>query len=325
MTRHFLYNVGLLILLALAVMAGAFLLRDTTAPLVIAPLASDDFGEVTVVTDADGTRSIRDASGNLVRIHAYQRIVAASLLATEATATMVERDRIVAFSSYAQDGPMRGYQYADKPGVQSIADTERILALMPDLVLYNEHLDQATLARLREQGVATFDLGPMVGVNSFIQSFALVATLLDVPERRVHYLQGFRRRLAQVNCHRDEPAPEALFVVAIAGSLYGGTTGTSYADILHYAGVEDIAAGAYSGWPEYSPELLLALNPQWIVTSDRSVEALCTQSRLRELNACRTSPARIVAVPSENLEDVGAGILTAAEIVHDQIFGACPR
>jgi ABC-type Fe3+-hydroxamate transport system substrate-binding protein len=111
--------------------------------------------------------------------------------------------------------------------------------------------------------------------------------------------------------------PVGLYVSIYGDALYGGTDGTSYHDVLTAAGVRDAASGRYDGWPRYTPEALLALDPELIVTHGGMMHALCSRSGLDQLRACQQR--RVVEVDGALLGDPGLSMLDAAEDVFDAI------
>ena len=318
-------NRALVFATAAGLVGGALLFNPSRGP-APEPFESGERWQVARALDASGAPARQDSQRQLGPMRRYERIVSASLASTEILDALVERDRIAAFFRWSQQNQTTGYRYADKPGVDSVRDLENIIAQRPDLVVYNAQFDPPTLARLSELGIATFDLGPMLGVDSFLNQAATLATLVGVEARLETWLSGFERRLQSVACHANYPEVSAVIVSAISGSFYGGTRGTAYADILRYAHVQDAAARDYQGWPHFSPEQLLALNPDWIISTEGGRDAICTHGALTQLRACRRDAEQVLEVPASILDDVGQNMLRATELVHDGIHGACaPR
>src|SRR5690606_20566056 len=101
----------------------------------------------------------------------------------------------------------------------------------------------------------------------------------------------------------------AVYVVVYGGRIYGGTRGTSYHDVIRLAGLSDLAAGAHEGFPQYTTEELLRMDPEIIVTRVGMAEAICRQPGLEGLRAC---PAGVVEIDEAVLEDPGLGMIDAA-------------
>jgi len=83
--------------------------------------------------------------------------------------------------------------------------------------------------------------------------------------------------------------------------------------VLEHAGLRDGAAEAgFDGWPELTPEQVLAINPQYLVTRPGMGSVLCGRDALSALRACRR-PHGVLEVDGMLLDDPGPTILEAAE------------
>lgn len=273
---------------------------------------------VTIVTLPGGRRALRDATGTLVELRPYRRILSASMLTDCLLHELAEPQRIVGVTTYYREQSPWAYQLTDKPALAGIGDLETVLALHPDLVLTNSVGDAARIARLRERGIAVFDLGEMHGVTSLLADIHLVAHLLGHPERGARFATAWQRRFEAVDAALgNRTRRRAMFLTVYAGRIFGGTRGTSYGDVLAAAGLDDVAAADYSGWPQYSSEDLLRLDPDLIVTKAGTPGELCRMPGLDRMKACRT-PGAFIEVDGGVIEDAGPAMLDAAE----QIFAA---
>lgn len=322
MTPRGAINIVTLLFLCLAVYAVTSSLRKSAITPTKNAFDLRQERKISIETTPDGKPAVRDARGALVPIEPYQRIIAGSITSTEIIHELIENDRIVAYSAYADPGGP--WKYAHKPQVEQIADVERILSLKPDIVFYNGPIPAEPLARLRENGVQTFDLGRMLGLESYLDEVEVILTVLGATERYDAYRYTVERRAQSIVCKDIATPAEAMYVGIIASTIFGGTQGTSYADVLRLAGVQDAAAAKFTGWPQYSTEDLLAINPPWIVTPQGDGKPLCEYGSLRNLQACANGRSGIVEVPGELLGGAGTSILDAAAQVFDQIYGPCP-
>jgi iron complex transport system substrate-binding protein len=100
--------------------------------------------------------------------------------------------------------------------------------------------------------------------------------------------------------------------------MYGGTTGSSLHDVIVSAGLHDGAEGKFRGWPAYTHEDLLALDPDVVLTQVGMAAKLCTHPGLDQLAACR-KPNRFVELPASMLTDPGLAVIDAAEALASTI------
>ncbi len=271
------------------------------------------------VTLPDGGRALRDATDVLIRLEPYARIASGSLLTDPLLLLLCSPENIVSFSGRA---PLTrdAHRYAGKPSTDATRNIEQLLKLKPDLVLVNSLGERAWVDRLRESGLVVFDLGPMWGVQTFLQSVSALGELTGRPEVARDLAAHFLTRLESVARHL--PAADrrkALYINIYGSHMYGGTRGSSYHDVLSYAGLIDVAAKDFQGWPTYTPEVLLTLDPDVIVTHTGLRSSLCERGELGGLTACSPRGA-VIEVDGNLVSDAGLGMLDAAELIHHAAY-----
>jgi iron complex transport system substrate-binding protein len=267
---------------------------------------------------AEGGQALRDASGALIPLGPYRRVASGSSLADPILLELCAPDEVVSFSSRAADA-RDAHRYAGKPSIDA-RRVEALLAARPDLVLVNSLGDLAWVQKLRDAGLRVFDLGPMRGLDTFARNVLAVGWLVGRLEAARQLELAFRERLAAVARHVPAGARHGGLYLGIHGNqLFGGTRGTSYHDVLTFAGLLDVAARDQQGWPSFSPEQLLAMDPQHIVTQLGMGNALCQRGELGRLRACR-DPSGVIELDGRLLSDPGFGLLEASEAVHRAVY-----
>lgn len=232
------------------------------------------------------------------------RIVSLGMVSDAILADFCEPERVVAVSAWST-GPV-ARRWAGKPRLRGLDDLEAIIALRPDLVLVSsDGTEGERLARLQAAGVPVVVLRPMQGLATYGADLVQVGELLGRGAEARASGERLRARLARV-ADPTRPRPRALYAAGFGGVLFGGTTGTSYHDVLVAAGCDDIAAGVYTGWPQYSREQLLALRPEVVLTKEGAELPMIPG-------------ARIIALPGELLEDPGPRLLEAAEALQARL------
>ncbi len=270
----------------------------------------------------DGGRGLVDATGVAVPLRDYRRIIAGSTVARELLVALAERDRIAAVVDYGLDNHPWRHRYDGIEHIATVTDVERVVSLAPDLILVHGLRDPARVTRLREAGFEVFDLGQMRGRMDLIPNVHQIAALLGDPARGARYAATWERRMAAVAADVPRRAwPTAIYASIYGNRIFGGTTGSSFADIVAAAGLVDGAAGRYRGWPRYSAEDLLVLDPERIVTNEGMGERLCGQPELDRLRACRDGRRGVVEMPRGLLTAPGPRMLEAAELLREQVHG----
>lgn len=258
--------------------------------------------------------SIADSGGARVPARAYRRIASGSTVADRLLLELCEPERVIAFTSASADGP-DGYRYRSRAHIDRLDDAERIARLAPDLVLLHNVADARRVERLRDAGLNVFDLGSLRGASTIPDDARRVAAFCGAPERAEPWIRAWERRLRSIARHiPSERRKSAAYLALYAGRIFGGTRGSSFHDVLTYAGLRDVAAARFEGWPQYADEQVLALDPDVIVTRRGMGRALCARASMATLRACREH--RVLEIDGALLDDPGPGILDAAEAVH---------
>lgn len=287
-----------------------------------APLTS-----LTPERDAQGRLGLRDADGMFVPLAHFQRIASGSMVADRVLLDLCEPTRVVALSAAGAANPRWAPRYAGKVLFGSRAPLEQILALKPDLLVVHQLVDASYVARLRENGVQVFALGHMHGLDSLLPMIRALGVLIGAPERANQYAHTLERRMHALH-ERASRGKTALYLGSYGDKLYGGAGDTSYHDVLAAAGLIDVAARAgLTGWPELSPERVLALDPDLLLTRDGMGRVLCNRTGLSQLRACATQGA-VIELPAALLDDPGPSMLEAAEALVEaleQIDAAAKR
>lgn len=268
-------------------------------------------------------QQVTDASGVAVPVRNFQRIVSASTVADGLLVELIDKRRMLAFTTYSMSQGWQRQRFAGAVPIDTINDIEAILNLKPDLVLASLHGSEQQVARLREAGISVFNLGEMRGVTGFLSSVRTLSQLLQIPSEGEHYATIFLRRLQRIAAHLPQQARKSVAYVAVFGSkLYGSGRNTNYADVFHYAGVIDRGSEHYENFPEYSAEQVLQLDPDLIVAREGTKEALCSYPGLSGLRACRDPLHAILELPEAVISSAGTEMLIAAETIHDFVYGA---
>ena len=277
--------------------------------------------EITRITLADGRLAVRDAQGTAIPLGHYTRIVSLGLESDALLSELCERDRIIAVSTYQR--PTVALHLAGLPRLAGLDNLETVIALAPDLVLVSSTADQLDrLTRLRQAGLTVCNLGPQRGVASLIPNARLIGALIAADDRANRFVTTFTHRLANVaaSLPANHPRRRALYLGLFGHEIYGGTRGSSYHDVLTAAGLIDVAAEQYSGWPKLSVEEVITLNPEVIVLSPSSATALRALPGIQALRA--VTDGHLLIIGDGILEDPGPGLLDAAEAVFRAAYPA---
>jgi iron complex transport system substrate-binding protein len=276
------------------------------------------------VSIGSGEFAVADASGHLVALRNYRRIVSTNLVTDRLLVELCEPTRILAVSTAAAARRRDGYRYQGMTTVDGFGPPEAMVALKPDLVLTNSFGAPGSADRLRGAGIEVFDLGELRGESSLGAVVSSLGLLLGAPERAQRLLDGFASRMHALPARLGTRQPKrALFLSTLGPDLQGGTSGTSYHDIMTAAGLVDVAAEHYRAWPAYASEQVLALAPDIIVTRAGFAAGICNYPGMDHVGPCR-GQGRIIELDGELLDEPGLAMLDAAEELFALAYGAQP-
>ncbi len=256
---------------------------------------------------------VTDARGERTPSASYRRIVSLHGVADFALLHLVEPERLVGVSGYSLLDHPDGWRFGERPSVGPSNQLEEALALHPDLVIVSNFTSAAQITRLRDAGVAVFDLGPMRGVTTTLANIHTLGRLLRVPGRARALAERYRRELRALDAAvPDEAMASGMYLAVYGDTFFGGTDGTSYADLLHYGGVADLArTHGHRDWPRYRLEDLFIMDPPLIVMQEGMRESLCERPLADRLRACGPD-GRIVEIAGASHSDSGLGLVDAA-------------
>lgn len=320
MNRLNILNVaGLFAAFILSAIGTSYFAHPTATSTATSPAKSST--EIARVTLPDGRLAVHDAQGTAIPLAQYTRIVSLSLESDALLSELCERDRIIGVSNYHRSTV--ALRLAGLPRFAGMDNLETVIALAPDLVLVSSTADQLDrLARLRQAGLIVCNLGPQRGVASLMPNARLIGALIGADDRADRFVTTFTHRLANVaaSLPANLPRRRALYLGLFGHEIYGGTTGSSYHDVLTAAGLIDVAAKNYSGWPKLSVEEVITLNPEVIVLSPTSATALRALPGIQALRA--VTDGHLLIIGEGILEDPGPGLLDAAEAVFRAAYPA---
>jgi ABC-type Fe3+-hydroxamate transport system substrate-binding protein len=279
--------------------------------------------DVVVQPLPDGTPAVLDRSGRLVPIGPYQRIASASTISDTLLLELVSPVRIVAFTQYSQTNSLFGHKYEDKPRIDALRNMEVLLELRPDLLVVSTLSAETRLERLREAGLNVFVLGEMRGMQSFLHNVRSLSVVLGRPDLGEMYARNFERRMRSIvlGLGPHVRRKTAMQLTFYGKKIYGSGRGTSYHDVIRHAGLIDLGAEHYEGWPVLGLEQLLALDPDLIITRDAMGASLCGQGALAELKACANDRGGIIELPDALINDPGPMMLPSAELIFRAAYG----
>jgi len=173
---------------------------------------------------------------------------------------------------------------------------EGLVSMQPDLILASEQAGPPDiLQRIRSLGIAletVDDNGTLTGLYSRIRQ---IAAALKVPEQGDALAETIRTDIeqaiadARTSRSQDEPVSAIMLLKRTAQAQAAGAGSTADA-LLALAGLENVM-GRQQGYKPVSAEALAALQPELIITTTSSLDALGGKQALLSDPGIRLTPA----------------------------------
>lgn len=211
---------------------------------------------------------------------------------------------------------------------------EKIVSIKPDLVVMQEDAQVKDIKRFKEFGLPVCVLR-LQSVEDVMAELVRLGQITSKATTAEAYVQTMRTRLASVEEKTREYRPrlfdvlklwnpkskqrKALVIVGLNPLIVAGED-TFINDVLKYAGVANVAAGASGQYLQYSFEKLVDDNPQYIIVP-RGIIALRDleqNKRWRSLEAVRKG--RILFVDADILSRPGPRVVEAVEQIAEFIY-----
>jgi iron complex transport system substrate-binding protein len=269
---------------------------------------------------------VTDPIGRVVSVPRQpQRVVALAPSVTEIIFALERQDILVGVTRFS-DFP-EAARALPKVGSYVQLDVERIVALRPDLCIgIRDGNPLAAVAQLEALGIPVFAVDPR-GLDTVIQSVAVIGQLLNAQTEAENINTSMRRRIDQVktgiaNATRK---PRVFFQIGVSPIVSVGSE-TFIHELIHLAGGINVSAGP-APYPRYSKEQVIDLAPDVIVISSMDRMAVFEQVKAEwekwpaipavKHKSVFIAPSNLFDRPTPRLVD---GLELLAGLIHPELF-----
>lgn len=286
-------------------------------------------GQVTTGKGGSGfPLTITDDLGRQVTINREpQRIVSIVPAATEILFALGLGDKVVGVTEYC-DYPAEA-RLKPKMGGFSTPSAELIVSAQPDLVLATV-IHEDFIRQLDEAGltVVAFESSNLMEVLEKIRMIGKVTGAVEEAESLVASMQRRIDKItAKVSGVPDDQKPTVFFEIWPDPLATGGAK-SFLNSLIVAAGGKNIAGDIERDWVTYSPEMVLAKNPEVIIFSHhgdsmQTVEDIKARKGWEQVAAIKNN--RVGYIEDENLviragPRVVEGLELVAKIIHPELF-----
>ncbi|WP_078428544.1 ABC transporter substrate-binding protein [Alkalihalobacterium alkalinitrilicum] len=251
--------------------------------------------------------TITDATGTEVIIEEEpQSLISLVPSNTEIVYALDGFDRLIAVTDN-DDFPEEVKEIESIGGMEF--NVEKIIASNPDLVLANAMNSEEGLDQIRNAGVTVLVVKNASSFDELYDSIQMVGNALGNAEEAENVIISMQDRITAIQTKASEidEADQATVWVEIwpAPDMYTTGKGTFMHEMLEMINAKN-AAGNQDGWPMFTEEDAVVLNPDVIITTYGHVEGM--ENAVEDVLA-RTAWTEVEAVKNERVYNVEANIV----------------
>ncbi|MSQ33243.1 MAG: ABC transporter substrate-binding protein [Dehalococcoidia bacterium] len=254
-------------------------------------------------------RVVKGATGPVELKRKPERILTLSLGHDEMSLALVPPSRLAGTS-----------EFATNPGISNIVErargipalprnAEAVIAARPDLVVVSPFSRKELIQQLTDAGLPVFQTERPANPLYYERDLLLLAYLYGEEEKAQGVLRTIRARRERIDAVVAKKSPgERPSVLALSGGNFTGGRGTTNDAIIEAAGGLNAAARAgIDGFKQLSLEIILQLDPDYILTpgddpaNPQVRNELLHHPALQGLRALKEPQERLLAVPNRYL------------------------
>ena len=292
---------GLIVLSACAPAPTATPVSPTFTPIPPTQAATVALTRAPTLVPAAFPVTLTDDAGRVVTLKsAPKRIVSLAPSNTETVYALGKGDLIVGDTDYCDYPPEA--KLKPKIGGFTKIDLEKVVGLTPDLVLATSIHTPTIVPELEKRGLTVFVIEPQ-NVSEVIAKLATFGKLLDANDQASKLTTQLQSRMNAVTSKVATAKIKPRVFYEIDKTLYTVGPGSFIDDLLVKAGANNIASDAKNAYPQLSPEVIIAKDPEVILLGDMNFGETPDQVKQRpgwtNITAVKTN--RVVPLVDENI------------------------
>jgi len=275
--------------------------------------------------------TLTDGLGEEVTIDTEpQKIVSLIPSNTEIAYELGLGEKIVGVSDF--DNYPEDVQKKEKIGGMEF-NVEKIISLQPDLVLAHAsgaHSSKDGLQQLKDAGITVLVVNDAKAFEDVYQSIEMIGKATGAAKKAGEVIETMKTKLAEIKekakAIKDEDQVTVWVEVSPAPEIYTAGKGTFIHDMLEIISAKN-AAGDQEGWPMYTEEKAVALNPDVIITTygyyvQNAAEQVMARPAWKDVPAIKNK--RVHDVNSDTVTRPGPrlveGVEELAKIIYPEVF-----
>ncbi len=263
-------------------------------------------------------------TGSSVSALSAERIISIGGSVTEVLHELNIADKIVAVDTTSQYPA--SIQSLPDIGYMRALSAEPLIALNPDLILYKQGAGPPeVLAMLRQAKMNMVEVNSTPTIPGVFKKIREIATAVNKDKAGEQLIQKITDQQHELNEYIKDihHQPNVMFILSFEqGAALVAGKDTAANGIIELAGGRNVADNFYSYKP-VSAESMLKLSPDYILTTQRAVNALGSLEKIKKLPGLNLTTAikedQIIVMDELLLLGFGPRIATASLMLAEQI------
>lgn len=272
-------------------------------------------------------RKVKDAGGYEFTIESEpKKIVSLTLGSDEMLFGLVNKERILALTRYAEDEGISNIakeaaQVAERATMENI---EAVIALKPDLAILDTWADPNYIKQLRDTGINVYTFKTPNNIDEQKTVISEIAYVTGADDKGRELISWMDAKLNEIEDKLSELKPEEKLTVMDYGEMGSSGLGTNFDDIVTRAGlINVISREGIEGWPVISKEKIIEYNPDMIIlpswyydqknSLQGMIDTLKNDKSLQTVSAIKED--RLIAVSNPHISAISQYVVLAVEDV----------
>jgi iron complex transport system substrate-binding protein len=202
------------------------------------------------------------------------RIISLSPAVTEILCALGEESHIVGVSS-ACDYP-ESILKKPKTGPFLSPQIETVLQLKPDLIITMGFEDSASTEQLKKTYLKTLTIPSPRSIEDIYQAIFLIGQATKRTKEALNLVRRLKSMVGMLSAGRSRLNPHKTLILVWGTPLIAASQHTFISDMVEKAGGKNVL-DTLQPYPKLNPEMLYALNPDYIIVTDPSFVPIITQ------------------------------------------------
>ncbi|WP_083633530.1 ABC transporter substrate-binding protein [Alkalihalophilus pseudofirmus] len=298
------------------------------------PVDTEEAGEENVESESGETgdfpRTVTDALGEEVVIEEKPEKIVSLIPSITETLFKIEQGEYVVGRTDWDNYP------EEVLDIESVGDmnfdVERVLSLSPDLVLSHEsnaHSSTEGLDQIRAAGIPVVVINDASSIDDVYEAITMIGEASGGDQEAASTIEEMKERFAAIEEKASEISEEDQVDVwvEVSDELYTAGSETFIDEMLTLIRANNIA-DTEQGWPQFTEEEVVTLNPQVIITTygyyvENADEKIKERAAWQDVDAVKNE--RIYDVQSDEVTRSGPrlvkGVEELASVIYPEVFG----